>query len=65
MIITESLFNVGYIITYTKKTYKLILIETCFLTVIFLILKWMICISNEVIKNVKGGLVSPCKIANL
>ena len=65
MIITESLFNVGYIITYTKKTYKLILIETCFLTVIFLILKWMICISNEVIKNVKGGLVSSCKIANL
>ena len=65
MIITESLFNVGYIITYTKKTYKLILIETCFLTVIFLILKWMICISNEVIKNVKGELVSSCKIANL
>ena len=65
MIITESLFNVGYIITYTKKTYKLILIETCFLTVIFLILKWLICISNEVIKNVEGGLVSSCKIANL
>ena len=31
------------------------LIESCFLTVICLILKWLISIFNEVIENVKGG----------
>ena len=50
---------------YKKITYKLMLTETCFLTVICLILKWLISIFNEVIENVKGGLVSSCKIANL
>ena len=40
------------------------LIESCFLTVICLILKWLISIFNEVIENVKGGLVSLCRIAN-
>ena len=52
--------------TYTKKiTYKLVLIETYFLTVICLILKCLISIFDEVIEHVKGGLVSSCKIANL
>ena len=49
---------------YKKITYKLMLIESCFLTAISLILKWLISIFNEVIENVKGGLVSSCKIAN-
>ena len=31
------------------------LTETCFLTVICLILNWLISIFNEVIENVKGG----------
>ena len=40
---------------YKKITYKLMLTETCFLTVICLILNWLISIFNEVIENVKGG----------
>ena len=66
MIITVSLFNIAYIINYTKKlTYKLRMIKTCLLSVICLILKGLISILSEVNKKVKGGLVSSCKIANL
>ena len=66
MVTTESLFNIVYIITYTKKsTYKLKLIKTYLLIVIYLIRKGLISILNEVNEKVKGGLVSSCKIANL
>ena len=66
MVTTESLFNIVYIITYTKKsTYKLKLIKTYLLIVIYLIRKGLISIWNEVNEKVKGGLVSSCKIANL
>ena len=66
MITTESLFNIVYIITYTKKLkYKLKPIKTYLLIVIYLIRKGLISILNEVNEKVKGGLVSSCKIANL
>ena len=66
MVTTESLFNIVYIITYTKKsTYQLKLIKTYLLIVIYLIRKGLISILNEVNEKVKGGLVSSCKIANL
>ena len=66
MVTTESLFNIVYIITYTKKsTYELKLIKTYLLIVIYLIRKGLISIWNEVNEKVKGGLVSSCKIANL
>ena len=66
MVTTESLFNIVYIITYTKKsTYKLKLIKTYLLIVIYLIRKGLISILKEVNEKVKGGLVSSCKIANL
>ena len=66
MVTTESLFNIVYIITYTKKsTYKLKVIKTYLLMDIYLIRKGLISILNEVNEKVKGGLVSSCKIVNL